>query len=726
MKIGIGIDTGGTYTDAVAYDFDTGTLLAKGKTLTTRENLSVGIGNALNALPPEMVRDTRLIALSTTLATNACVENKGGRAKLLVFGLTDELLVRYGADVKYGFKRENVRCIETDGSSDGLVDTERDWEEIMAGVEPFVADADAVAIAELYSMSNGAPCEKHAKQLVEDRMGLICVGASELSSDLDVLERGATALLNARLFPIGREFIDAALKDFAERKCEAPVMVVRSDGSLMSADLTRTRPVETILSGPAASVLAGKSFTDRDDYLIIDMGGTTTDVSAVRGGKPAMADNGIRIGGWRTHVKGVFIDTFALGGDSTVRMEGGAARLFPRRAMPICMAASRWPDVVPMLRDLLHKKHTNLFPLHELFYLVHEPADLGRYGSYEIRLIDELRNGPCLLGKIRESKDIDIYHLNTERLEAEGIIMRCGLTPTDFMHIRGDYRGYDAEASELAARFLLMTLKRKDSPEELLALANEVCSLVEGRLYENLVRILLMQQYPDVFADGVDAQTGLLIREAWARHCAGAGGAGGVGGAGSGAGDAGGGSGRSGTGLGSGTGGVGVGSSVGGGLAVAGTGTGRGYFDHMFSTSAALVGVGAPTHVFLPNVAAALGTECILPEHAEVANAIGALKADINVVFRVDVSQRLSLSEGIYYIVHAPDGSLKFKDLDLAMEAASKAAEAAALKEARVRGALGQLNANTYAERHSTVDNLGGNVNMGGAVVSEVTARFES
>jgi N-methylhydantoinase A/oxoprolinase/acetone carboxylase beta subunit len=84
MKIGIGIDTGGTCTDAVAYDFETGTVLAKGKELTTREDLSVGIGRALDALPQELIREASLISLSTTLATNACVENKGGRAKLLI------------------------------------------------------------------------------------------------------------------------------------------------------------------------------------------------------------------------------------------------------------------------------------------------------------------------------------------------------------------------------------------------------------------------------------------------------------------------------------------------------------------------------------------------------------------------------------------------------------------------------------------------------------------
>ena len=282
MKIGIGIDTGGTCTDAVAYDFETGAVLAKGKVLTTRENLSLGIGRALDALPAEMVRSAALISLSTTLATNACVENKGGRAKLLIFGMTNELLRRLGAETKFGLRSDSVLGVDTHGSFDGLVVDEPDWDALLAEHGDWLADADALAAAELYSMNNGAVCEKHARKLLEERYGLPFVAASELTNDLNVLARGATGLLNARLLPIVREFIEAALSDFAARGCTAPVMIVRSDGSLMSDAFSLSRPVETILSGPAASVLAGRNFTSEEDYLIVDMGGTTTDVSLVR------------------------------------------------------------------------------------------------------------------------------------------------------------------------------------------------------------------------------------------------------------------------------------------------------------------------------------------------------------------------------------------------------------------------------------------------------------
>ncbi len=250
--------------------------------------------------------------------------------------------------------------------------------------------------------------------------------------------------------------------------------------------------------------------------------------------------------------------------------------------------------------------------------------------------------------------------------------MRCGLTPTDFMHIAGDYSEYDREASVLAARCLLHRLGRKDTPDALRALADEAYGLVEEHLYVNLLRILLAQQYPAKFARGLDPQTEFLVRQGWANR-----------------------------------------------------GTDEGpIFNYALGTKAALVGIGAPTHVFLPAVAKALGTEYIHPENAEVANALGALKADINAVARVEIYQGLSSSGHIYYIVHAPRGSSRFDSRDEAISAAKAASEEAALKEARARGALGELLVSTSIEKHSTLSQWGTKIELGCATVSEVTVRF--
>jgi N-methylhydantoinase A/oxoprolinase/acetone carboxylase beta subunit len=99
-KIGIGIDTGGTYTDAVIYDFSEKKVLGTAKALTTRQDLAIGILEALDKLPQDLLKEAGLISLSTTLATNACVEDKGGRARLIFLGGDKKVIGEFGS--RYG------------------------------------------------------------------------------------------------------------------------------------------------------------------------------------------------------------------------------------------------------------------------------------------------------------------------------------------------------------------------------------------------------------------------------------------------------------------------------------------------------------------------------------------------------------------------------------------------------------------------------------------------
>ena len=119
MALIIGIDTGGTYTDAVIYDNQTRQVLARGKSPTTHEELSVGIGKALDTLPTQLLKSARAVALSTTLATNACIEGKGCRARLLMMGTNRKTLEWVEADKKYGLDFDAVLCIPEHGGSDG-------------------------------------------------------------------------------------------------------------------------------------------------------------------------------------------------------------------------------------------------------------------------------------------------------------------------------------------------------------------------------------------------------------------------------------------------------------------------------------------------------------------------------------------------------------------------------------------------------------------------------
>lgn len=671
MKIGIGIDTGGTCTDAVAMNLEDNTLLAKNKAMTTHDDLAVGILAALDGLPEEYIRGAELVCLSTTLATNACLEDKGSRAKLVIFGLTDELVRRFKIDDNYGIPLDRVLCVDVDSSADGLRTAVPDWEELLKNYGEWLKNADMLSASELYSANNGAPCEKGFKKRMLEQYGLKTACAAELTDELNVIARGATAMLNARLYPVIHSFIATVLEKLRERGCPGKVMIVRSDGSRMNADTTLEKPVETILSGPAASVLAGKAFYRGDNYLTVDMGGTTTDVSLVVGGKPVPASTGIRLGPWRTTVQGIFASPFTLGGDTQVWMENGKLSLGIRRVEPLCSAAARMPEIKDMLKRMAVCEHVNRFPLHEVLYLLHRPERLEIYSEEEKRLISLLEEGPCLLEDLKKRAGLDLYYFNTERLESEGIIMRSGLTPTDFMHLKGDFTKFDAAASACGAGYLLRALGRENTEENLAALTDDVYELVEERMYRNLVHILLRQRYPGVFEKGLDSQLRLLIDRTWQeRHS-----------------------------------------------------VPNPMIRQLFGTDMALVGIGAPIHVFLPEVAKALGTECILPEHAGVANAVGALQAIVNTVVRVYITQMQEPGGETYYIAHLPEGSVRYSRLEEAVGASERAADRKAVEEARRRGAPEPVQSTVRTSRTMATSENGTVFSMGAFVEAEVIGK---
>lgn len=643
MRIGIGIDTGGTYTDAVAFDFEERKVLAKGKSRTTKEDLSVGITGALDFISADLRQSAEFIALSTTLATNACVENKGCRARLVLMGTTEKVLRRIDAQKNYGLSYEDVLCLNTKCSFDGSVVDEPDWETLVAQHDEWFEQAQAISLCEANAARNGAVCERAGKAYLSKRYQVPFVMGCELSHDVNMMSRGATALLNARLLPVIDEFLSATKRALARQGVACPVMIVRSDGSLMGEDLAFERPVETILSGPASSVHGSRELASLENCLIVDIGGTTTDISLVKGGEPVMTD-GIRIGNWKTQAKGVFIETFGLGGDTAVQVRNGVLSLASRRVEPISAAAERWPELVDQLEALLASPVRSVKPAFEVLYLVREPKDLSAYSDGERELVEELRHGPCMVG---DRSRIDAYTLDSERLESEGIVMRAGLTPTDAMQIKGDFERYDTRAARLAMRYVAEMLDGIDGrARSVEQLADDIYDLVEYRLYASVVKILMRDRYPRAYRDGVPEHVDEVLAQEWERVK---------------------------------------------------SGQEAPLFDMGFSCRGTLVGLGAPTHIFLPRVASALGARCVIPEHAEVANAVGAVVANINARASVEISVIDSAAGPAGYAVHTAAGNAAFEgeDLDEVYEQALECARAEATRlaeaEARRRGAIGEL-----------------------------------
>ena len=635
MKLGIGIDTGGTYTDAVIYDFNERKILGSAKALTTKEDLSIGIGNALDELPSEMLNQADIISLSTTLATNACVENKGGRAKLLFIGVYKNVVAELGKN--YGLPNyDEMYFIDSKSSYNGEIVEQPDWDSFMENSKEWLNDAESVGIVELNAMNNNAVLEKKAKELVIKKYNIPIICGHELFSDLNSLQRGSTTLLNARLIPIIESFLTAIKVALKKRNINAPVVIVRSDGSLMSENFTAVRPVETLLCGPAASVMGGIELTNEKDCLIIDMGGTTTDIAIVKNGIPLKAKNGINVGKWRTFVKGLYIDTFGLGGDSAVRFDtNGNMVLETVRVIPLSIAADKWPVVTEKLKALINttKRHTHL--LHEFFCLVKDISGNSNYTQREISFCEALKNGPLIYSDAAEAIGTDIYNFKMHRLEKEGIIMRCGLTPTDIMHIKGDFNRYNAEAAKLGAEFVAACVNV--SQEELYDM---IYDKVKKTLYVNIVRMLLEDKYPSLRKDGLDEGIEILISESWEK---------------------------------------------------AKNNVKQDFLNFEFSSPATLVGIGAPIHIFLPDVAKALGTKCVVPENADVANALGALVGNITATCEIEVKPQYITVEIGHYIVYGKSQNSFSNDKDQAIAIALEEAKSAVKDEVIRRGASGDI-----------------------------------
>jgi hypothetical protein len=629
--IGIGIDTGGTYTDAVVYDMEAKKILGEGKALTTHSRLEVGIANALDTLPRKFVERAELLTLSTTLATNACVENKGARARLLLLGFDTEMIDRLKEIyASYGFYDTSQFTVMEARPENLFSDPcDPDWEELKRRLPQEFSDCAAVGVVQKHPRANGGRFEKEAKKLLEQELQVPVTLAYDISDEVNILKCCAGTMLNARLIPLISEFIEAVKAVMASRNLDMPIAIVRSDGSLMSEQMAGEYPVETLVSGPAASVVGGSALAGTDSAWIVDMGGTTTDVALLKSGNPVMAERGIHIGQWKTMVKGLFVDTFGLGGDSAVRFRERKLYLDTTRVIPVSVLASEYPEILPQLSDFAERGRCFSRWLHEFYVLQKDISGNSDYTSEEQQICGLLKNGPVMTWKLAKLLEKDPYFLHTERLEEEGIVQKSGLTPTDMMVLKGDFSLYEPTAAQLMLKCIEknVSLPAEDIPDQ-------VYELVIHKLYANLARIFLTQKYPKKAAMFTEKDMQQMIEwfyeDARARRN--------------------------------------TDETV---ARIVSPDTRQtdetvskivspdiGQTDKTVARNTSpdarqsgkrpgvslslqseypLVGVGAPIHIFLPKVAELFGTTAIIPPHAQVANALGAIASRVVTTLQVRI-----------------------------------------------------------------------------------------
>ncbi|MGI6031361.1 MAG: hydantoinase/oxoprolinase family protein [Eubacteriales bacterium] len=643
MKIGIGIDTGGTCTDAILYDFEAGKVLASAKALTTKQDLSIGILGALDQLPVELTRQAGVLSLSTTLATNACVEDKGGRAHLVFFGGDPRVIDQSGA--KYGLPAsDEIYLQDCRTSFFGDVEQEPDWELFRKNI-PQLTDVDGVGIIELYSMKNNAVIEKKAKEIFQQESDIPVVCGYELFSDLNCLQRGASTLLNARLFPVIQDFLQAIDTAMEQRDLHPSIVIMRSDGSLMSQKFASVRPVETLLCGPAASVVGGARLAQEPNSVVVDMGGTTTDLALIRDDMPVMAEDGVHVGRWKTYVSGLYVKTFGLGGDTAIHYDGKQLLLEPYRVVPICVAASQYPSVLSNLKRLLADCHPHSQFLHEHYLLVRDISGNDRYTAEEQAFCQALAQGPLPRREAAEAVGKDVYTLQVDRLLREGVVQLCGLTPTDIMHIRGDYTAYNVQASQLAAEFVAMNVE-----VTIPKLCEMVYDEVQRKIYRNVVEVLLENQDPYYKLHGVSEEVERFIDESYR---------------------------------------------------LASGQQAQPLLSMPFRTDFALVGIGAPIGVFLPKVAQLLGTRAVIPEYHHVANALGAIMGNVCADSSVEIRPQYTPKGIAGYMVYGHTRNQEFEALAEAEQFALEEAKLAAQQEAERRGARGEITVTAQLQQHA-------------------------
>lgn len=432
LRYGIGVDTGGTFTDAVLVDLATARVLKTAKRPTTTHDLSVGIAQALEVIL-EGVEENRVtrVALSTTLATNALVENRGADVGLLVIG---------------PMKHLDLPVISTkylDGGHDhtGRESMPLNLEALMASIVEFRGHVDTYAVCASFSIENPNHELVAAKaiELVDPRPVFL---SHQVSDRAGMRERAATTALHARLMPVIRAFTREVRSLMEEKHITATVSVIRGDATPEDPARAENRAAETIASGPAATARFGASAIG-GRALVVDVGGTTTDITLVENGRPAISNEGSLIGPWRTHVQAVDMMTVGIGGDShVVLFQDGRLTIGPARVIPLALAGD-----IPDPEEWLGPERRG-----KCLFL--RPGETDR--DEDDLLIAQLRRGastPRIL-----SEKLGIPELTLEREIASALfhrqILETGFTPTDALRVLGRIDIGNVEASLAGARIL--------------------------------------------------------------------------------------------------------------------------------------------------------------------------------------------------------------------------------------------------------------------------------
>ena len=627
MSFILGVDTGGTYTDAVILE-DEERVIAFSKALTTHSDLSLGIGLAIQKAIKKKNTATEkisLVSLSTTLATNALVEGQGDRVALVMIGFQDSDLEKHS--IFDALKGDPFLVIEGGHNYAGFEKSPLEKNKLSKWISG-IKGVSAYAVCSQFAVRNPEH-ELEAAEIIRKLTDKPVSLSHQISAKLNGPKRALTAVLNARLIALIDLLIIKAEHVIKSLGILAPLMVVRGDGALISAAQAREKPIETILSGPAASIVGARWLTGETEAIISDIGGTTTDIAVLKGGKPAIDPRGASVGPYRTMVEAVAMYTFGLGGDSEVKLEleglGGHISLGPKRVIPVALAASIEPDLIHQTLDSQLKNETpNDFDARFIrrTRASTEPVLSERDDKVYRRIGEQFYP----MSKVVKSR-LDLQ--SVIKLVSMGVAQISAVTPSDASHVLGKSNAWDKEA---AIKAIDLFARRRNGSGELLAgstaqMAERIVCQLTDQTSSSILEMAFSEEKVD-FGDKPD----VLAKHPLIQF----------------------------------------------GLA--------GYSDLIkvnVGISKKIIGLGASAPTYYPAVGAELNCEVILPEYAGVANAIGAVVGKIVMRESGVIS---SPSEG-KYLVHLDGKPVNFTSEVKALKVLEEKLTEKSIQKAKEAGA---------------------------------------
>ena len=619
----IGVDTGGTYTDAAVIEAQGHRVVARAKAITTKGDLAIGVNEAITRaigqLPEGLKpQDIRLVSVSTTLATNAVVEGHGSAVGVVLVGFDPQMVERTG--IAAAFPGLPVEVIGGGHDHNGDERAPLDLDALDALLDRVASRVDAFAVASAFAVRN--PAHEHAvRERIVARTAKPVTLSTELSSALDAPRRALTAALNARLIGRISMLIDAVQRAMAQQGIACPLMIVKGDGTLALAGSVATRPIETVLSGPAASLVGARWLSGLDSFILSDMGGTTTDLGVLRDGRAQVNEQGAEVGGWRTMVRAIDVRTIGLGGDSEVHLApDGRLTVGPQRIVPISLLGARCPELEALLQADLDDVDGGS-SWHGRFvvlpFCAAQAAAVAELKLREREVLARVSDRPQPLRALATS-------LGAQRavaaLKRRGLVQVSGFTPSDAAHVLGLQSNWNAACARLAAQ---LGARLRDmqfpTPERSERYARDVWSETV-RLSARAI---------------LDTAVGEHLREDKLIHAV-----------------------------------------------CAGDGQ-LGLARVRVSPVVPVVAVGGPVGVFYPEVARRLGCDIVFPDNNDVANAVGAATG----VVAQTITVRIDGDGSGRFTLHGTLGAQRFTDAGEAIAAAQAMARTAALEAVTSMGA---------------------------------------